>query len=258
MSGLSLSFVLELTKRDYIERYAGSVLGSIWAFIWPLVPLFIYIVVFGKFMGGRLPGDSSVFSYSIYVSAGLIPWMCFSSCITRGCNIFMEKKDIISKVHVSLPSLFLFVHLSEIITLAITFGLFSIFLFIIDYQFTRHLLFLPIVLYLQQILAFGLGLFAGTLTVFVRDLKEVVDITLQLWFWFTPLVYVIDILPDIVKSILIFNPAYIITESYHRMFVYNDYPSFVSLLILTLIAHAIVFGAYLIFRVLEKDVRDFL
>ncbi|MDZ7761275.1 MAG: ABC transporter permease [Desulfovermiculus sp.] len=258
MSAISPSFIIELTRRDYIERYAGSVLGSIWAFIWPLVPLFIYIVVFGQFMGGRLPGDSSVYSYSIYVSAGLIPWMCFSSCITRGCNIFLEKKDIISKVQVSLPSLFLFVHLSEIITLVITFGFFAVFLLIADYEFSRHLLFLPVVLYLQQILAFGLGLFAGTLTVFIRDLKEVVDITLQLWFWFTPLVYVADILPEIVKNLLIFNPAFIITESYHRIFVYNDYPAFSSLLVLTLIAHAIVFGAYLVFRVLEKDVRDFL
>jgi lipopolysaccharide transport system permease protein len=258
MSGLSLSFILELTKRDYIERYAGSILGSIWAFIWPLVPLFIYIVVFGKFMGGRLPGNSSVYSYSIYVSAGLIPWMCFSNCITRGCKIFLEKKDIISKVHVSLPSLFIFVHLSEMITLMITFVFFVIFLVVAEYEFTQHLMFLPVVLYLQQILAFGLGLLAGTITVFLRDLKEIVDIILQLWFWFTPLVYVADILPEIVKKILVFNPAFIIIESYHRIFVYNDYPAFSSLLILTIIAHTIVFGAYLIFRFLEKDVRDFL
>jgi lipopolysaccharide transport system permease protein len=253
-----LTFIWELTKGDYIERYAGSALGSVWAFIWPLVPLFIYIVVFGKFMGGRLPGDSSVYSYSIYVSAGLIPWMCFSACITRGCSLFLDKKHIISKVHVSLPSLFLFVHLSETITFIITFGFFFIFLILADYQFTRHLLFLPIIFYLQQLLAFGIGLLTATLTVFIRDLKEVVNIILQLWFWFTPLVYVADILPEIVKKILIFNPAFIIAESYHRIFVFNDYPAFSSLLILTVISHAIVIGAYIIFRLLEKDVRDFL
>lgn len=258
MSALSASFIWELTKRDYIERYAGSVLGSVWAFIWPLVPLFIYIVVFGKFMGGRLPGESSVYSYSIYVSAGLIPWMCFASCITRGCNLFLEKKHIITKVQISLPALFLFVHLSEAITFVITFGFFFIFLLIADYEFTRHLMFLPLIFYLQQLLAFGLGLFTATLTVFIRDLKEVVEIILQLWFWFTPLVYIADILPEIVKSILVFNPAFIIAESYHRIFVYNDYPAFSSLLILTLISHGIILLAYLTFRVLEKDVRDFL
>jgi lipopolysaccharide transport system permease protein len=161
-------------------------------------------------------------------------------------------------VHISLPSLFIFVHLSEMITLMITFVFFVIFLVVAEYEFTQHLMFLPVVLYLQQILAFGLGLLAGTITVFLRDLKEIVDIILQLWFWFTPLVYVADILPEIVKKILVFNPAFIIIESYHRIFVYNDYPAFSSLLILTIIAHTIVFGAYLIFRFLEKDVRDFL
>ncbi|MFP4573187.1 MAG: hypothetical protein ACLFNW_09470, partial [Desulfobacterales bacterium] len=59
MSALSANFILELTRRDYIERYAGSMLGWAWALIWPLVPLFIYIVIFGKFMGGSLPGESS-------------------------------------------------------------------------------------------------------------------------------------------------------------------------------------------------------
>ena len=122
MNTLSAAFIMELTRRDYLERYAGSVLGWVWALIWPLVPLFIYIIIFGKFMGGRLPGNSGVYAYSIYVSAGLIPWLTFSNCITRGCNVFLEKRDIVAKIPVSLPSLLVFVHLSEAVTLVITFG----------------------------------------------------------------------------------------------------------------------------------------
>ena len=258
MNTLRVSFIIELTRRDYLERYAGSVLGWIWALIWPLVPLFIYIIIFGKFMGGRLPGESGVYSYSIYVSAGLIPWLAFSNCIVRGSNIFLEKKEIISKVPVSLPSLLIFAHLSEFITFIITLGFLFIFLLLSGYEFSRHLLFLPVVFYLQQILAFAIGLLSATITVFIRDLKQIVEITLQLWFWFTPLVYVVDILPDFVKSIMVFNPAFILTDSYHKIFVYSSYPTFSSLLILTLISHVILFIAYMVFRFLEKDVRDFL
>jgi lipopolysaccharide transport system permease protein len=258
MSAFRVSFIIALTRRDYLDRYAGSVLGWVWALIWPLVPLFIYIMIFGKFMGGRLPGNSGVYAYSIYISAGLIPWLAFSNCITRGCNVFLEKRDIIAKVPVSLPSLLVFVHLSEAVTLVITMGFLLIFLIASGYEFSRHLLLLPVVLYLQQILAFALGLLSATLNVFIRDLKEVVAIVLQLWFWFTPLVYVIDILPEFVKKIMILNPAFVLTESYHRMFVYNSYPEFSSLLILTLISHVLLIAAYALFRYLEKDVRDFL
>ena len=59
---VSISLIIELAKRDYTERFAGNVLGSVWALIWPLVNLFIYIIVFGKLMGGRIPGSSDIYS----------------------------------------------------------------------------------------------------------------------------------------------------------------------------------------------------
>ncbi len=254
---LSASFILELTKRDFIERYAGSMLGAAWAFIWPLVNLFIYIIIFGKIMGGRLPGSSDVYSYAIYVSVGLIPWTAFSATISRSASIFLEKKHLITKVRMSLPSLLLFINLSEIVTFCITGLFFLIFLLVTDYQVDIRLLLFPFVFYLQQVLAFGLGLLSATLTVFIRDLKEVVGIILQLWFWFTPIVYVSSILPQRVMDILVYNPAFIIIESYHRLFVFNDYPAISSVLILTAIAHGILIGSYALFRLLEKDVRDF-
>lgn len=258
MAVLSANLIWDLTKRDFSERFAGSILGAVWAFIWPLVNLFIYIVIFGQFMGGRLPGSADIYAYSIYLSVGLIPWTAFSSSIARSSTVFLDKKDIISKINLSLPSLLVFINLSETITFIITNVFLFVFMLIIGYDFTLKLLLFPFLYFLQQILAFGLGLLSATLTVFLRDLKEVVGIILQLWFWFTPIVYVSDILPDFVRSILVFSPTFVITESYHRIFVYNDYPAVLSLLILTAIAHIVLFSAYALFRALEKDVRDFL
>ncbi len=258
MAALSVNLIWDLTKRDFSERFAGSALGSVWAFIWPLVNLFIYIVIFGKFMGGRLPGNSDIYAYSVYLSVGLIPWTAFSNSISRSATVFLDKKNIISKIDLSLPSLLIFINLSESITFVITNVFFFAFLLITGYEFSLKLLLFPFIFYLQQILAFGLGLFSATLTVFVRDLKEVVGIILQLWFWFTPIVYVSGILPDFMKKIVVLSPAFIITESYHRIFVFQDYPAISSMIILTVISHFVLIASYLLFRFLEKDVRDFL
>jgi lipopolysaccharide transport system permease protein len=258
MAALSASLIWDLTKRDFAERFAGSALGSVWAFIWPLVNLFIYIVIFGKFMGGRLPGNGDIYAYSIYLSVGLIPWTAFASTISRSSTVFLDKKNIISKVDVSLPSLLVFINLSESITFFISNVFLFAFLLVTDYEFSMKLLLFPFIFYLQQILAFGLGLLSATLVVFVRDLKEVVGIILQLWFWFTPIVYVSNILPDFVKKVVVFSPAFIITEAYHRVFVFHAYPVVSSMVILTVIAHVLLIGSYLLFRFLEKDVRDFL
>lgn len=255
---LSISFIVELTKRDFAERFAGSSLGSAWAFIWPLVNLFIYIVIFGKFMGARLPGAAGVYAYSVYLASGLIAWSAFSQTVTRCSTIFLEKKHLISKVKLSLPSLLLFVVSAETVTYLISMAVFFIFLILTGHSLRMHLVLLPFVYLLQVIFAFALGLLTATLSVFIRDLKEVVGITLQLWFWFTPIVYVADILPSTIQKLMVFNPAHIFIESYQRIFVFNDAPALRSLVIMTVLVHLMLWISYVLFRKLEKDVRDFL
>jgi lipopolysaccharide transport system permease protein len=210
-------------------------------------------------MGGRLPGNSNMNAYGIYVAAGLIPWISFGNSIARSSRIFIEKKDIISKVHVSLISLPIFITLSEtiiyIITLSFLFLVISFTGTELDPQF---LLFLPFIYLIQQIFALGLGILAGVFTVFVRDLGEVVGIILQLWFWFTPIVYISDIIPELAQKMLKFNPAFIFIDAYHQIFVFQEYIPVKKLLILCLVAHAVLALAYYCLKNLEKDVRDFL
>ena len=255
---LSASLIWELTKRDFSERFAGSVLGSLWALIWPLVNLAIYIIIFAKLMGARLPGKSEVYSYAIYVTVGLVPWAALASSISRSSSVFLDKKHLVSRIRISLPSLLVYINLSETITFLFSMSFFFVFLFFTDYKFPFNIILVPFIYFLQQLFAFGLGLLAATLTVFVRDIKEVIGVILQFWFWFTPIIYVRDILPDAVKKIMVFNPAYIIIESYQRIFVFGDDPSYQSLIVLTLLTHVMILISYLVFRALEKDLRDFL
>ena len=226
--------------------------------IWPLVSLFIYIVIFGRIMGGRLPGNSAIYAYGVYAASGLIPWVAFSTTVARSSSLFVDKRNIISKINISLPSLLLYVNLSETITFLISLILLFLFLFLGENRISERILLLPFIFYLQQLFAFGLGLLAATLNVFVRDLKEVVGIVLQLWFWFTPIVYVQDILPDLVKKIIVFNPAYVLIESYHRIFIFQEPIPLRGLLLMTLLTHGLVFFSYFTFRRLQKDLRDFL
>jgi len=250
--------VWTLVRREFAERFAGSILGAGWAVIWPLVSLGIYIVIFGNFMGARLPGQSSYYAYSVYLCIGLIPWTCFAGTISRSCTVFLDKKTIIARIPISLPSLLIYVNLTEVITCLVSMAFLFLFLVLSGYDITVRYLLLPFIVYLQQILAFSLGLVSATLSVFLRDLKEIVGIILQIWFWFTPIIYVADILPPAVREILKFNPAFIITESYQRIVIFGDYPALASLALLTLITHLLLVVAYGLFRRLEKDVRDFL
>jgi lipopolysaccharide transport system permease protein len=255
---LNFSLILELTKRDFIERYSGSALGFIWSFIYPLINILIYMIIFGNLMGARLPGMSSVWGYGVYLIAGLIPWTAFANTVTRSSTVFLDKKNIITKIHLDLPTLPLFIVLSETITFIVTLVIFIGVLLVTGFSVSLYLLLIPVIYFIQQLFAYALGFFLGMIVVFLRDLKEVVTIGFQIWFWFTPIVYVFEILPPLAQQILFWNPALAFISAYHDIFILQKMPSFLFLSLVLFMSIVLIVVDYIIFKKLEKDIRDFL
>jgi lipopolysaccharide transport system permease protein len=251
-------FILELVRRDFEERFAGSVLGNLWSFIVPLVNILIYTIIFSNIMSARLPAIGGKFAYSIYLIAALLPWMSFSTTVMRSTTVLLDKKNLISKINIALPSMPLYISLSETVNLFISITIFSVFLFFFGHGFSEYILLIPFIFMLQQIMAYTIGLTLGIITVFIRDLKEVVGIAMQVWFWFTPIVYVKDILPQWLKKIIVFNPFYHLADSYQKIFLWKELPDVQNLIILTTITFSLLFLSYFLFVKLESDVKDFL
>lgn len=255
---MKLRLLIEFTKRDFTERYSGSILGVGWSFISPLVNIMIYTLIFSKIMSARMPGVEGDYSYSIYLVSGLIPWLAFANTVSRSSTVYLDKKHIISKVNLSLFRLPMFIVISETITFLITMAIFLGFLLVIDYQLSLVMLILPFIYVVQQIFAFALGFIIAQLTVFIRDLKEFTAIVMQIWFWFTPIVYVVAIVPGSLSQLMVYNPVYSFIKIWQSVFVYHSIPDLSGLMIITLIAHCLLIMAFLMYRVLEKDIRDFL
>lgn len=255
---MNFSLIVELAKRDFIERYSGSALGFMWSFIYPLINILIYMVIFGTLMGARLPGMTSVWGYGVYLIAGLVPWTAFANTVQRSSTVYIDKKNIIAKIYMDLSTLPLFIVLSESITFFVTLIIFLGILIVTGVSLSLYLLFIPVIYLIQQMFAYALGFFLGMLVVFLRDLKEVVTIGFLIWFWFTPIVYVFNILPAIAQQVLIWNPALAFISAYHDIFVFQRMPSFFFLSIVTVISILLIAFDYFIFRRLERDIRDFI
>lgn len=209
-------------------------------------------------MGSRLPGSSSAYAYGFYLTSGVVAWNAFSKTVSRTATVFLDKKHIISKVKVDLSSFPLYIAISESITYVVTMGVFLFLLLISGYGVKPLILFVPLVYTVQQIFAYSLGFFIGVFVVFIKDLREVVGIVLQFWFWFTPIVYVYDILPDFVKEHMVYNPAFSFIQAYHSIFIYKQIPNLEPILYLLLLSLAILLIARTIFKKLERDIRDFI
>jgi lipopolysaccharide transport system permease protein len=251
-----LPLLWELAKRDLTERYSGSSLGALWSVIYPLVTVFIYLVIFSGLMGAKLPGSSNVFSYGIYLVAGVIPWTAFANTVIRSSTVYLDRRNIISKIPVDLNCFPLYIVMSESMIFAITFSIFFIFLFITGFSFTPLILLIPVIFITQQLFAYALGSILGILVVFIRDMKEAINVLFQFWFWLTPIVYVSAILPEFIKPLEIINPAFWFINGYQQVMSYHTTPDIYLLLILAFFTIFLMLVKIRLMRMCERDIRD--
>jgi len=253
--------ILAFTRQDLIDRYSGSVLGGLWLLLMPLVNILIFTLVFSKIMGARLVMAGMTegeFNYSLYLVSGLLAWNCFASSVTRITYVYQEKAGIIGKVNVSLTLLPVYILLSESVIYLISTVFFMVFILGVDHPMGVSWLALPLVFILQSLIAYSLGLLFATLAVFINDVRELVGIIFNVWFWLTPIVYVANILPDGWAQLLAYNPASFFINAYRDIILLNQLPDGHFLLVAAFTGCALFVFAHYVHKRLQQDIRDFI
>lgn len=223
------SFILGSVKREFQSKYRNSLLGASWTIINPLAMIVVYTVIFSQVMRAKLPGAGSEYGYSIYLCAGVMTWGLFAEITSRSQSMFLDNANMLKKLSFPRITLPLIVVLNAGLNFSIIFGLFLLFLLITGALPGWVTLAVLPVLSIQLILSTGLGILLGVLNVFFRDVGQFFGIFLQFWFWLTPIVYPVSILPDIVKPWMALNPMYPLVRSYQQIFVHAQAPDWSSL-----------------------------
>ena len=241
-------FIIGSVRREFQAKYSNSLLGAAWTVINPLAMIVVYTVVFSQIMRAKLPGVDSQFAYSIYLCAGVLTWTFFSETVSRAQNVFLENANLIKKISFPRLCLPVIVVANASLNFAIIFGLFTVFLiFSGSFPGVVYLALFPILL-IQVLFSVGLGITLGVLNVFFRDVGQLFGVVLQFWFWLTPVVYPIDILPVVVRDALRYNPMTNIIASYQNILVNGQAPDWLSLWPVSLLALLLCFLGMHLFR----------
>jgi len=229
-------FILGSVKREFQSRYQNSMLGAAWMILNPLAMILVYTIVFSQVMRAKLPGVDSTFAYSIYLCAGTISWGMFSEIVSRAQNMFLDNANMLKKIsfpRICLPAI---VVLNACLNFFIIFGLFTSFLLISDnFPGIVYIALAPLLVILV-LFSVGLGLTLGLLNVFFRDIGQFFGIFLQFWFWFTPVVYPINVIPPSFQSIIRWNPITSIVEGFQVVLVQKQWPDWQSLWFISCLA----------------------
>lgn len=218
-------FIAHSVMQEFRARYAGSALGMFWMLINPFVQILVYTLIFSHVMRSRMPGQADdVLAYSIYLCAGLIPWLCFSEIVTRSSTMFIEYSNMIKKSAFPKVCLPVIVLASSLINFALMLGIFMLFMLLVG-RLTWAAFFLSLPLSLLMILpAVGIGLALGTLNVFFRDINQIQAIVIQFWFWLTPIVWPVEALPEALRKWLPLNPIEPMVTAMHGIFMNTGLP----------------------------------
>jgi lipopolysaccharide transport system permease protein len=154
---------------------------------------------------------------------------------------------------VTLP---VYVFLSATVNFVIVWGLFLAFLLVSGRWPGWVLLALVPLLLVQQALAVGLGLALGVINVFFRDVAHAVAIGLQFWFWLTPIVYPLSVVPEVVRRVITWNPLYGLVDSYQRIVVDHRWPAWGGLRSTLVVALVVTVAAEAVFRHLSPAMVD--
>lgn len=216
-------------KRDLEQRYVGSLLGLYWSFINPIITLIIYVIVFGYFLNMRLPGSDSIWDFFLYFAAAFLPWVAFQSTLIRASNAIVENKSYIKKVPFPSEIFPIYVTLAESVNLLIGILIYFGFFLILKGIPGVMILLLPGILLIQIFFTLGFSFLLSAGTVYFRDIPQIVSSVFQIWFWVTPIVYVMDIVPTEVKWLFYYNPMYYLLEFYRDSLFYNVIPDFLTI-----------------------------
>lgn len=211
--------ILQLTKRDFKQRFVGSWLGLFWSFIQPILMTLILWFVFTS--GLRGGGPVNGIPFVVYLMMGLTVWNFFNEALNAGTNIFVQYAFLVKKVKFKVAILPIIKILSSALihmcVLIVTIGL------ILFHRIPVTFYWIQFLYYLTALMALLLSLIwiTATLNVFVRDVGQFIRVILTLGFWLSPVIWGPDRIPDKYLTILKLNPMYYIIMGYRESFLYQ-------------------------------------
>lgn len=251
-------FIFSSIRNDLRTRFARSRLGATWMVLQPLAQGAIYSLVLARVLGSRLPGTTNQYAYVIYLLAGLLGWSLFTEVITRCLTIFVDNASLLKKIVFPRICLPLIVSGSCLLNNLFLIGATIVIYVLIGNEPSVQWLWLPVLTLITLAFALGLGLLLGVFNVFIRDVAQVMNVVMQLWFWVTPIVYSVNVVPQGFGSVLRYNPLYAIVSAYQQVLLWNHAPHLKSLGAVVVVSVVMLVVSLTLFRRASPDMVDVL
>jgi len=211
--------VMLFVRRDFVAAYKQTILGPLWYLIQPLLTTITFTVIFGQI--ASLPTDG--LPQFLFYMSGTVLWSYFADCLTKTSNTFVSNSHLFGKVYFPRLTVPVSILISNLITFAMQFVFFLLFVgyFALQGAEIRPNLWIfafPLLLLIMAGLGLGLGILISAMTTKYRDLRFLVGFGVSLLMYATPVIYPASSIPERFQMLIKANPMTPIVETFRYAF----------------------------------------
>lgn len=212
--------IFSIAKYELISENRDSKLGILWKVLNPTIQIFTYWFAFG--LGIRQGNDVNGIKFFYWMIAGLAVWFFISPCITAGVNSIHKKKKIITKMKFPISILPTMVVLKETFNHLCMLAI--VYIILLFGGIKPNITNLQIIYYIICIIAFSISLamITSTLNMFTRDVKKIVQVSIRMLLYATPILWTMEKMPIMLQNIMKYNPIYFVVEGYRNSLFYHE------------------------------------
>lgn len=253
--------ILQMTKREVVGRYKGSVMGLAWSFFNPVLMLAVYTFVFSEVFNARWgsavdaqrKGD-----FAIMLFVGMIVHGLFAECITRSPSVITSNINYVKKVVFPLEILPLVAFCASLFHSVIGLLVLMVAQLLINRTLPWTAVYYPLVALPLALGSMGFAWFLSSLGVFVRDVAQVTGIAATVLLFLSPVFFPVSALPDKYQFWMQLNPLTSIIEESRKVLVQGQSPDWAVLLAYAAISIAVAWAGFWWFQKTRKGFADVL
>lgn len=237
--------IQNMVMQELRVRYHRSVLGFLWTLLNPILMMTTLTVVFSQVL---MRGSGDPYKYAIHLFAGMLPWTMFQVAVTESAFCIIQNENLIRKIY--LPKMIFPLNrlLIAFVTLSLSMAAMFILLVPLGAKFSWAMLMLPLAMVLLATFTLGLGLIVATANTFYRDCSHLVAVFLQAWYFATPIIYWIDMVPAEGQWRFWLNPAYPFIRIFQVIIEQHEWPDLGTIVLAVGIGTTTLVVGYTVFK----------
>jgi lipopolysaccharide transport system permease protein len=244
--------IWEMARREVTDRYTGQFFGVFWAVCHPILLMCLYLFIFAFVFRVRVAGTVGVEGdYSVYLLAGIIPWLCFAEALSKGAVTITGNANLVKQVVFPLEVLPVKSVLASFLTQAVSTLVLAAYVLVKHQALPWTILLLPLLFFLQFLFLVGLALMLGALTAFFRDIKDFIQVYCAAGIYLMPVVYLPEMVPAMLRPLLYANPLSYMTWCYQDACFYGRIEHPLAWVVFPLLSGFVFCAGSRLFRVLK-------